>query len=117
MDLGPLNFVLTWQTVLLAAIVSACTSGVKAGIDYAVGGTSVRKANRLITELVLPAVNIVLGVLAGALIPLYPDELVAYSQAHAVNLHVVGAAYGFFVGLFSDWLYQRFHARLKALGA
>lgn len=114
-DLGPLSMFLSWQTLVLAMIIATVTSGAKTLIDVIMGGSDKRKKNKVLTELVLPAIPALLGVLFGALLPLHPDPLIAYVREHEHSMYLVGASYGFVVSLFSDWLYQRVTRRLKAM--
>ena len=114
-DLGPLSMLLSWQTLVLAMVISVSTSAMKTLIDIVVGGTEKRKHKPLFKEVIIPGLPGVFGIIFGALLPIQPDELIAYVQTHEVSMHVVGATYGLVVSVFSDWLYQRVRARLTAL--
>lgn len=116
-DLGPLSMLLSWQTLLLAMIIATLTSGVKTVVDVICGGTERRKSKAVVSEIVLPAVPAVLGVVLGAYLPLHPDMLIKYATEHEQSIRLIGASYGFVVSIFSDWLYQRVRRRLNAMSA
>jgi len=108
MELGPLEILYSWQSVLLAIMITTLTHGVKALIDVKFGGTAARRRSKSMGKLVLPAIPLVLGAVLGILIPLRPDVLMAYIAQHNVNSWAIGACYGIAVGQFADYIYQRF---------
>lgn len=114
-DLGPLSMLLSWQTLILALIIATLTSGSKTLIDVLAGGTENRKGKPVLSELVVPAMPMVIGSCLGCVLPIYPDILIEYAAEHSSPIYVIGAAYGFVVSLFSDWLYQRVNRRLNAM--
>ena len=112
-----LDIFLSWQALALAAMSSLVMQGFKRGLDILwpgrKGGTSV--GHRLFNGLGMPAIQGLFGFAAGALIPLRPESLVTYVEAH-VAIEWVG--YGFWGvlvgGIGGDWLYQRFRKVLRS---
>jgi hypothetical protein len=83
MDLGPIEILYNWQSVLLAVGVSAAVQGVKRALDIALGGKDKRKAVRLVTQVLLPLLPLLLGSLGAILVPLHPEKLTEYVTSHA----------------------------------
>jgi hypothetical protein len=116
MDLGPIEILYNWQSVLLAVGVSAAVQGVKRALDIALGGKDKRKAVRLVTQVLLPLLPLLLGSLGAILVPLHPEKLTEYVTSHAnVKPWVAFGAWGAAVGQFSDYLYQRARSVMAAL--
>lgn len=107
MELGPLEILYSWQSVLLAIVITTLTQGAKALIDVKFGGTYSRRRSKVIGRLVLPAIPLVFGALLGMLVPLRPDVLTTYIATHQSYALAIGACYGVSVGQFADYLYQR----------
>lgn len=111
MDLGPLEVLYCWQSILLAIGVATATHGVKALLDVLVGGKEMRKKRIVINRLVLPATPIVLGAAGAVIVPLHPEALIAYIQLHSLvgmKAVLVNAGYGAAVGQFADYVWHRF---------
>jgi len=107
-ELGPLQILYSWQSVLLAVVITSITHGVKASIDVYMGGTDLRKQKRWMRKLVLPAIPLSVGAVLGMLVPLKPDVLMEYVATHHVSPYLIGATYGIAIGQFADYLYTRF---------
>ena len=108
MELGPVEILYNWQSVLLAVAVSALVQGVKRSLDIAIGGTTKRKSLRWVTEVLLPLLPLFIGSVGAIIVPLRPDQLTAYVTEHtSVKPWVAFGAWGAAVGQFSDYLYQR----------
>jgi len=107
-EVGPLQILYSWQSLLLAIAITIGTQGVKRLVDSFMGGTDTRKQRRYMSTVVLPAVPLALGTLAGMFVPLRPELLMEYVRTHDVSMYWVGGAYGLAVGQFADYLYQRF---------
>jgi hypothetical protein len=110
-DLGPLGILISWQSLVLAIGIATFTHGVKAGIDYKVGGAAKRKDKAWINKLLLPAIPIFAGALAAVFIPLHPDALMAYIKDNAITggkAISIFVAYGVCLGQFSDYVWHRF---------
>lgn len=106
--MGPLDIFIGWQPLLIAAIVYMTTQLVKAIID-GVMGREKRKANRVLTRIVLPALPPLLGACA-AFIPAHPQSLVDYVAANELDWWVaqlIYAAWGATCGQFADYLYSK----------
>lgn len=110
-DLGPLNVLICWQTILLALGVATSTHGVKRVIDYSVGGAEARKKRVFINNVILPGVPIFIGCVYGILVPLHPDALTEYITAHSlsgVKEYLIYGVFGMCVGQFSDYVWHRY---------
>ena len=111
MDLGPLEVLYCWQSVLLAIGVATATHGVKRLFDVFAGGKEARKKKIIINRLILPATPILLGAIGAAVVPILPEALIAYSTLHGLvgfKLVLVNAGYGAAVGQFADYVWHRF---------
>lgn len=116
MDMGPVEILYNWQSILLAVAVSAAVQGIKRTLDMALGGKDKRKAVRWVTEVVLPLMPLFIGAIGAILVPLHPEKLTEYVTAHAnVKPWVAFGAWGAAVGQFSDYLYQRARSVMEAL--
>lgn len=114
-NLGPVEVFISLPAIVAAIVVAVSTTGVKAVIDTASGGTDKRKLNPWLSKVVLPAVPLALGALYGAFVPFRPEYLVEYVAAHPdAPMVIVGAAYGVVVGQFSDYIYTRITKTMKA---
>lgn len=119
-DLGPLSIFLCWQSGVLALLIAILTHGVKALIDYKLGGKDARQERMFFNSLVLPATPILLGAVAGMFIPLWPDVLGDYLKAHALvgwHAKMVLAAYGAVVGQFSSYVWDRYSSIAEGMKA
>lgn len=119
-DLGPLSVLYCWQSCVLAFLITTGTHGIKAFIDYRVGGKETRQQSLLINSIILPATPIVLGGLLGGLIPLWPEILTEYLKAHAVegwHAKLAFAAYGAAVGQFADYVWNRYSSVVDGVKA
>jgi hypothetical protein len=112
LDLGPINILICWQSILLALCVATATHGVKTVIDLRIeGGKIARQEMLVVNRLVLPATPIILGSLAAMFIPILPDALTQYITEHHIEHGkrlITLAAYGSCVGQFADYVWHRF---------
>ncbi len=116
MDLGPIEILYNWQSILLAVAVSAAVQGIKHTLNIAFGGKEKRKEVRWVTEVLLPLMPLFIGALGAILVPLHPDPLTTYIAAHPnVKPWVAFGAWGAAVGQFSDYLYQRVRLVMDAM--
>jgi hypothetical protein len=102
-----LELFISWQAVVLAAIVVTVTAGVKTLVCLAWKGC---KKSRVGSNIVLPMIPLVLAALAGAFIPLRPEAVVEYVSSHTSGFGstVAYAAWGFVAaGIFGAWLFDR----------
>lgn len=112
---GPVEVFISLPAIVAAIVVAVATTGAKAVIDVACGGTAKRKLNPWLSKVVMPAVPLVLGALYGAFVPFRPEYLAEYVASHPESpIMVVGAAYGVVVGQFSDYIYTRITKLMKA---
>lgn len=119
-DLGPLSVLYCWQGAILALLIVTGTHGVKAVIDYRLGGKDERKKMLFVQSLILPATPIVLGALLAMILPLWPDLLVEYLKTHAIlgwKAKLVYAGYGAAVGQFSDYAWGRYSSIVDGVKA
>ena len=103
-----LEMFLSWQALVLAVITVTVSGGVKRIV--AVAKPDWRK-NRILARLVVPAIPLVLGTLAGMFIPLRPEAVIEYVNTHADDGWQWAAygGYGFVTGgVAGAWLYDRF---------
>lgn len=112
LDLGPLNVLICWQSLLLCLCVATATHGVKTLIDYCInGGKEARRRKIFINRIVLPATPIIIGSLVAVLVPLHPEALLTYITEHALvgsKKIAIMIAYGSCLGQFSDYVWHRF---------
>ena len=118
--MGALEMFMSWQAVTLAVIVVTLSGGVKALVDTAwPGGKEARRGNRWVTRLVLPAMPLVLGFVAGVFVPLRPVAVVEFVITHAdPDWHWLGyGGWGFVAGgVAGDYLYSKFKSFLRHSG-
>jgi hypothetical protein len=119
-DLGPLAILYCWQGCVLALAVITGTHGVKAVIDYKLGGKEERQKRLFFNSLVLPATPILLGALLAVVIPLWPEMLIEYLKTHAIEgwkAKAAYAGYGAAVGQFADYVWCRYSSVLDGVRA
>ncbi len=107
--MGPIDIFLGWQPLLIAGIAYMLTQLIKTTTD-SVMGESKRKANKIVTRLVLPSVPPLLGACAAMLIPAYPESIVAYvsdNSLSATSALLIYGAWGAACGQFADYLYSK----------
>jgi hypothetical protein len=104
---SPIDAFVAWQAFVLAVIVAVVTTGIKTVINLVMKGEAKRKKNKWITQIILPMLPIVFGVIGGIFIPLRPDVVVQYVSEHHVSAWSVFGAWGAVIGVFADYLYQR----------
>jgi len=111
-DLGPLNVLICWQTILLSLTVATATHGVKRVIDHTIeGGKVARQQKIFVNRIVLPGTPILLGALLAIFVPMHPEALLTYIADHQLTgfkYYAIMAAYGSCLGQFSDYIWHRF---------
>jgi len=115
--MGALEMFLSWQALVLAVAVVTVSGGIKALVDTAwPGGAAARRKNKWVTRLVLPAVPLILGFVAGMVIPIRPEAVAEYVAEH-VDGGWAWMAYGGWGlaagGVAGDYLYSKFKDFLK----
>lgn len=107
--MGPLEIFFSWQPILIAVLVYMATQLIKATIDASYGREK-RKANRVLTRVVLPALPPALGAFFAVAVPMRPQSLVDYVQANELSWFLgalVFAAWGAACGQFADYTYSK----------
>jgi hypothetical protein len=112
LDLGPLNVLICWQSLLLSFCVATLTHGAKTALDFSIeGGKEQRKKKIFVNRVVLPATPIILGSLVAMFVPLHPEALLKYIADHGITggkQYAILAAYGSCLGQFADYVWHRF---------
>lgn len=105
---GPLELLYSGPSLLCSVAVVGVVRLVTAIIDVRIG-VERRKANRILSKVVLPAVTVVLGGLYACLVPFRPDVLTVYVIEHAPNLwgYLAFFSWGGACGQFAQTLYDR----------
>jgi hypothetical protein len=119
-DLGPLAVLYCWQSAILAIGITTGTHGVKALIDFKLGGKAARRTSLFFNSLVLPATPIVLGAFGAMLIPIWPEALTEYLKAQSIqgwHAKLALACYGGAVGQFADYVWHRYSSVLDGVKA
>lgn len=108
--MGPLDVFLGWQALLLAALAYMLVQLLKTILDTTIGAER-RKASRVLTRIVLPAVPPVVGALLALVLPL-PESLAAWvkEEPRVWVALAARAAWGAAAGQFSDYLYSKIKA-------
>lgn len=107
--MGPLDIFLGWQPLLIAGIAYMVTQLIKATVDTSMGAEK-RKASKLVSRVVLPAVPPILGACAAMVIPAYPESIVTYiaeNSIDAASALLIYGAWGAACGQFADYLYSK----------
>lgn len=122
MSTNPVEILYSWQAVLVALMTAGLTQLIKTLLDIYGGlkaaeetptvrdmakvGKEVRKRNLLLNRVILPAIPLVIGALIGAFVPLRPEVIIEYVEAHVQGLWqgIVYGAWGAACGLFADYL-------------
>jgi hypothetical protein len=118
--LGPLAILYCWQSCVLAFGVTTGTHGVKALIDFLLGGKEERRKRLFFNSIVLPATPIILGALLAIIIPLWPETLIEYLKAHSLSgwkAKMAYAGYGAAVGQFADYVWCRYSSIIDGVKA
>lgn len=128
-SLGPLSLMYSWQALLCATACVGITQLVKTVIDivYAkkvkdkagdkLNAKELRKDNVWLTRLVLPLIPILVGALYAMAVPLRPEVLVEYAQAHIEGRLpevLAFAAWGAACGQFATMTHEKLKRFLKA---
>lgn len=106
--MGPIDIFLGWQPLLVAMVVYMATQLVKSILDVAMGKDK-RKANRVISKVLLPALPPILGAVA-AFIPAHPASLVEYvadQELDWATAQLIYASWGAACGQFADYFYSK----------
>lgn len=80
-------------------------------------GKETRKSNIWLNRVVLPSIPIVIGALIGAFIPLRPEVLIEYVQAHVdgwFTQSFVYSIWGAACGQFADYTFSKAKSLMKA---
>ena len=113
---NPVEILYAWQGFLLAAVIVGLTQSFKAGIGAVLTyrnkgsgktGAELRAEITMVDSVLLPLFPLVLGAFIGAVVPLRPDVLTAYTAGHPQGAWTVYAIWGAAVGQFADYIYQR----------
>jgi hypothetical protein len=86
-------------------------------VKPAIVGKETRKANLWLNRVIFPMVPIFFGALLGAFLPLHPEVLVTYVDAHvegAVMATLVYATWGAACGQFADYIFSKAKAVMSA---
>lgn len=113
--MGPLELMYGWQALLCACACVGVTQLVKTILNLTMG-VEKRKANKWISQLVLPILPVLVGAGYALLVPLRPEALLEFTALHAQDgLAYVGfAGWGAACGQFSTMLHQKLKDFLKA---
>jgi hypothetical protein len=115
-DLGILQILYCWQSLLLSVGVSVTTSSFKGAILLQAGPDPIREA--WAKQVIIPMIPLILGAFAALIFPIRPDILVKEVQASGVaHPWLVYVAYGAAVGVFADYLFQRVTGMMKVRDA
>ena len=113
---NPVEILYAWQGFLLAAVIVGLTQSYKAGIGAVLTyrnkgsgktGTELRAEIAMLDSVLLPLFPLMMGAFIGAVVPLRPDVLTAYTAGHPSGAWTVYAIWGAAVGQFADYIYQR----------
>lgn len=106
--MNPLDLLYGAPAVLAAATVIGVTKLITAILD-ATMGVEKRKANHVLSKVVLPATVVALGAVYGMLVPYRPESLVTFAESsdHGAWVYLAFAAWGGAVGQFSSYIYDR----------
>lgn len=107
--MNPIEILYSWQALLCASACVGVTQLVKRALDVRLGEEA-RKASRLLSVLALPTLPIVVGALYALAVPMAPEALTAYLDAHGIeeaDRALSLAAWGAACGQFSTWTYER----------
>lgn len=109
-ELGPLSLMYSWQALICATACVGITRLFKTILNLTMG-LEKRKANKWISQLLLPMFPVLVGGLYAALIPLRPEVLVEYAEANLDGAwaYVGYAGWGAACGQFATML----HGKLK----
>lgn len=113
----PLEVIVCWQALLVAAFCAGVTRIVKASVD-AKQGRAWRAERRWFGDIVLPLVAIATGAVFACLVPLRAEMLDAYidnKQVSDVGRYVSYAIWGGVCGQFSSYAYDRIIGIISAL--
>jgi hypothetical protein len=113
--MGPLEMFIGWQALVVASIASPLTQVVKTVIDLMITKDR-RQGNRVLSRLVMPALPVVFGALAAALLPIRPEVLIEYAAEHieaGALQFAVYAAWGAACGQFAGTLFDRVREFVK----
>jgi hypothetical protein len=135
--MNPIEFLYSWQAVLVAVTATGITQLVKTLIDIIWGtraikkaasipppaadgtaapapkpaqvGKEIRKSSLVINRLVLPITPILVGALFAVLVPARPDVIVEYVTTHEVGTtqYLIYAAWGAACGQFADYFWSK----------
>jgi len=105
----PLQLIYSWQAICVAAAASGLTHLIKTVLDLRMGQEA-RRANLVLTRLVLPMVPILAGALTALVIPVRPDFLYTYIHANVptkVGAYSAFGLWGGVCGMFADYTFTK----------
>lgn len=116
MELGPMEILYCWQSMLLSCGVHVGTRACKGAFILAAGDNKKRLA--WAKHVFIPLVPLILGSLAAVIFPLHPEALVKYIKADGIaDPWLVYACYGGAIGTFADYIHQRISGMLEIKNA
>lgn len=106
--MGPLELMYSWQALLCAVACVSVTKAIKTVLDLSMGPEK-RRANKWVSKLALPIAPVVIGLVYAMVVPLRPETLIEYAEAHLSGAwtHLGYAGWGAACGQFSTMLHQK----------
>lgn len=110
---NPITIFFSWQALVLALAVSGTVHFIKTVLDAKMG-VEKRKANTMVTRVVLPVLGLAVGVVYANLVPVRPEVIIEYVVTHkstwghpwAGEVATYGA-WGAGVGQFADYVFTK----------
>lgn len=116
MELGPMEILYCWQSVLLSCGVHVGTRALKGAVLLSAGDSKKRLA--WAKQFFIPLIPLLLGMFSAVVFPLHPDALVKYIKADGIaDPMMVYACYGGAVGTFADYIHQRISGAMEIKSA
>lgn len=108
--MDPLQLIYSWQAIMIAAVASGLTQLAKTIMDIWVGKDK-RQNSVVLTRIALPIMPIAFGALSALIIPVRPDFLTQYVEAHTTGtgaLITYAIWGGAICGQFADYVFSKF---------
>jgi hypothetical protein len=116
---NPVTMFYCWQALVQALAISGIVQFVKVLLDTYLGEER-RKANKLVTRVVLPVLGALFGALLANLMPIRPELLTEYVTVHkeswnypALGTFLTYGGWGAAVGQFADHIYTKVKKMLE----
>lgn len=115
MELGPLEIIYCWQSLLMSSLIWASTGSLKSLLTIVAGVDRMKR--QIVKHVAMPLAPITIGAVMAMVFPFRPEQLDKWADielANGDNPIFIYIFYGACVGQFADYLHQKLNNVLKS---